>query len=134
MQRQIEQLGQSLAKALSDIYRLKNDGKIEDEIETIVRELGEKLNFNIPELVKISDSEFMERLRENNGFDDDNLERLADFLFILAESQDRKTGWLYYGKSLTIYEYIERKEKMYSFERRAKIKTITAILTDRDGG
>lgn len=124
LQREIEQLGHALGKAIADLYRLDGDGKVDFGIQASQQQLKDQLDLNIYELVNKTDSSFLDYLRSKPGFSHENMERFADILLFYA---DKSTGDLqkkFYEKCLAIYEFLENDEMVYSFSRRSKIAEV----------
>lgn len=127
--RQIDQLGRVLAKLLSDLTGLKNQGQTSKAIEITNQVLQEELNFDIEDLIAIPTNELIYTLQSDKKFSINNIEKIADiFLFVAdhtfdEEDQNERRKKLY-TKSLKIYEYIEKTEDIYSFDRHLKIERI----------
>jgi len=72
-------------------------------------------------------------LKEGNKLSNDNFEKLADILLLLAGEPDPsktdndKKNKLY-ERSLAIYEHLDRTTTTYSFDRHSKIERIKNAL------
>jgi hypothetical protein len=102
-------------------------------IEAARQALKSELDLNIDDLMSIPEDQFIKYLQEDRQFGDDHLEKLADIFFLIAEElgqksmEDEKIKKLF-GRSLTIYQYLDRIGSTYSFERHEKIGKIKQSL------
>lgn len=117
-----------LGKISSDLLGLKNNGQIVDGIEIMYQTLKGELDLDIRELIHINNDDFIETLTTKKGFNNDNLNKLADILLLIAENGQEKDKRLLYGKSLIIYEHLEKAENIYSLIRQEKIELIKKAL------
>ena len=124
--KQIEQLAQALAKMIADMLLLKNQGNA-NGIDLINESLQSELDFNLDAIVAASETEFLETLLKKENCNNDNLEKLADLLMIIADGNESVKENLL-KKSLHLYRYIDDTGKIFSMERKLKIDTITAQL------
>ncbi len=127
LQRLIEQLGRVLGKISYYLLGLKNQGQIEDGIEITNQTLKGELDFDIQELTNIPTDNFIETLQTKKGISNENLNKLADILLLIAENRQNKDDKMLYEKCLTIYEYLEKAENVYSLIRQEKIGRIKNI-------
>lgn len=128
LKRQIDQLARVLGKALTNLLGLKNKGQASFGIEISNQILKEELDFDIQELIDINTEDFIQTLRTEKHFTNENLDRLAEIFFVLADGQAEKDNRGLYEKCLTIYEYLENADKTYSFDRQMKINHIKNLL------
>jgi hypothetical protein len=133
LMRQINQLGRVLGKILADLLWLKTQGQVSEGIIAADQALKSEIDLNIDDLISIPTEEFITTLQGVKKFNNDNFEKLADILFILAEELDtrdienEKRNKLY-EKSLTIYEHLDSTSSIYSFDRYSKIQRIKKML------
>lgn len=128
LQRLIEQLGRVLGKVSSYLLGLKNRGQIEEGIEITSQALKGELDLDIQELTDIPADNFIETLKAKKSINNENLNKLADILFFIAENGQDKGKKELYEKCLTIYEYLEKSESVYSIIRQGKIERIKNVL------
>ncbi|GAB3416758.1 hypothetical protein [Niabella aquatica] len=83
-----------------------------------------ELDLHIRELLHIHNDDFIKTLTTKNGFNNDNLNKLADILLLIAENGQEKDKKVLYEKSLTIYEHLQKAENVYSLVRQKKIERI----------
>jgi hypothetical protein len=126
IKRQIDQLGRVLGKLLSDLIGLNSSGQTGNGIEAASRELKIELGLNFEDLASIPADGFIEVLLGNSKLSNDNLDMLANVLFLIAEKIDLREEDIgkvkaLYRRSLAIYEYIDRTSFTYSTDRHAKI-------------
>jgi len=124
IKRQIDQLGRILGKILSDLLDLKNQGQVNDGIEVSIQALKDELDLDLQELIAIQTNYFIDVLKSEKGFTNGNLNKLADILLFIADNRQGNDKKLLLNKCLTIYEYLEKADKVYSFDRRGKIERI----------
>lgn len=131
LKRQLDQLGQVLAKMLGDLLGLKNKAAIHDGIEQVNQSLKTELGFTSDEFAALSDAEFIRFLEDEKGFRNAHLEKLADlFLFLADNTSDSTKQKLVYEKSLLLYKHLDKTESTYSLERYAKSERISQLLND----
>ncbi len=126
LKKQIDELGQVLAQLVSDLLKLKNSGNANASVEATNEVFQEKLAIDLPQLLSIPEDTFIEGLK-NKKITDDNLNRLADILLILAEDTsgtDMHQKKQLYKKCLLLLEYIQKSDSTYSTERHEKIERL----------
>lgn len=131
--RQINLLGRVLGKILADLLGLKERGQLGEGIEAAKHTLISELDLNIDELISIPKSRFIKTLREDKNFSDDDLDKLADIFFLIAEElegNDAKADKRkkLYATSLLVYEYLDKTGSTYSVDRHYKIEMIKTFL------
>lgn len=123
--KQIDQLGQVLAKLLGDILGLKKQGKETESISLTNNILKNELGFNISEFVSMSKTTFLETLEQTHKLNNENLNSLANILLTLANTVTIiETKNIILERVLDIYNYMERKDKTYDPERNLSIDRI----------
>lgn len=127
LKKQIDQLGQVLAKILSDLLGLKNKGQINNGIELTNQTLKTEIDFDIQELLDIPTDDFVNTLKKQKNLTNDNLAKLVEILLLIADNGQTDNKKLY-EKCLTIYEYLEKAENIYSLDRQWKIERIKNVL------
>jgi hypothetical protein len=103
---------------------LKNQGQVNDGIEVSIQALKDELDLDLQELIAIQTNYFIDVLKSEKGFTNGNLNKLADILLFIADNRQGNDKKLLLNKCLTIYEYLEKADKVYSFDRRGKIERI----------
>lgn len=128
LKKQIDQLGRVLGKILSDLLGLKNQGQINDGIEITNQALKGELDLDMQALIDIQTDNFINTLKIEKNFNNENLDKLADVLLLIADNKQDKDKKMLYEKCLTIYEYLEKTENVYSLDRQWKIERIKNVL------
>ncbi|MBU8893821.1 MAG: hypothetical protein KOO66_13660 [Bacteroidales bacterium] len=95
--------------------------------ELINKELREQYGNDLEYILNIEKKDFETTFTQNTGFNDDNVELLADLLFTLGNNQN-VANKKYLNKALALYEYINHSSKTFSFERDNKINTLKSII------
>jgi hypothetical protein len=136
LMRQIEQFARVLGKVLFDLIGLKNKGKIGESIEITTRSLVSELDIDLDELVSIKRDELINTLIDKMGFNNRNLDILSE-IFMQMGDNFFKTNNFHKGESfcqisLIIYEYLEKSDNVYSFDRKEKMKTLKTLLNHCD--
>lgn len=80
--------------------------------------------FDLETLLKNSESENESLFQKAIGFDSENIELLADLLVMLEAEPGSNKELLFKKKALELYEYIDLRDKTFSFERNTKIRNI----------
>lgn len=127
LKKQTEQLGRVLGKVISELLGLKNQGQINDAVEITNQAIKGELDFDIQELTDIPSDKLIDILTRQKNVTNDNLEKLAEILLIIADNRPEDNKNLY-EKCLTIYEHLERAESTYSLGRQWKIQRIKNVL------
>lgn len=123
LKKQIDQLGQVLAKIFSDLLGLKNSGQINAGLEITSQALKNELDIDIQALLDIPTDNFIDILTSQKNLTNDNLDKLAEILLLIADNRQDDNKKLY-EKCLTIYEYLEKAENIYTLDRQWKMKRI----------
>ena len=127
LKRQIDQLGKVLGKILAEILRLKKQGNVSDVVLVSHQMFKSELDLDIDEILNIPYSDFAERLVAEYDFNNNALSKLADILLSLAERNADKREAIH-SKCIQIYEYLDKTERTFSFDRQAKIEQIRENL------
>lgn len=117
--REIDVLGKVIEAILNRLKIKESDS----EYDAIHEELQQQLGFDIEELFE-SDN-FITRLKEEYGFSDDNLDKLAEILFEVAvgiPNGERKSKLI--ADIRTIYDYLELYGTSFSLNRCSIIKEL----------
>lgn len=123
LKKQIDQLGQVLAKIFSDLLGLKNNGQINAGLKITNQTLKNELDFDIQDLLDIPTDKFIDTLTKQKNLTNDNLDKLAEILLLIADNRQDDNKKLY-EKCLTIYEYLEKVENIYTLDRQRKMNRI----------
>lgn len=127
LQRQIEELGKTLGNVIAGLYGHETTGKSGVTVETASHILNGQLDIDVGELLDLEPEDFLNKLNSNKGFSHENLEKLGDIFLLFADRDSIYDRKKLYRKGLAIYEFLEREEKIYSFERRIKIAEIKEL-------
>jgi hypothetical protein len=130
---QIEQLGQALAQIFAKLFGLSNQGKVPEAIEMTSRSLKTELDLDLSEISSIPTGDFIITLQDDKKLNLSNLELLADILLQVAdatciENLKSEESLNLYSKCLEIYNYLNKRDLTYSFERESKIARIQSML------
>jgi hypothetical protein len=85
------------------------------------------MDIDIQNLLDIPTDDFVNTLKTQNNLTNDNLDKLAEILLLIADNGQTHHKKLY-EKCLTIYEYLEKTESIYSLDRQWKIERIKNVL------
>jgi hypothetical protein len=123
LKKQIDQLGRVLGNILSDLMGLKNQGNISQGIEITNQAVKSELDFDLEALLDIPTDIFIETLTKHKNVSNENLEKLAEIFFLIADNTAVINKNIY-EKCLVIFEYLEKAENVYSLDRQCKIERI----------
>lgn len=125
LKRQFDTMGKVLGKILAMLLGIK---VLEEKSEyTVTTEiLLDEFKLDLDTLIQLPDNQFICKFQEIEGFNNENLEKLGEILFLLATKH--KNPARLYEKSLLIFEYLEKTERTYSLERQQRINEIKNIL------
>jgi hypothetical protein len=122
--RQINQLARALGKLIFNMMGIKNSGQIAEFYGVANESLKNELNYDLNELLLIADEQFVQNLMSINGMNNDNLEKLADLIFTIADVDRNQNSMKWFKKCLLIYSYLDQHDQTFSFERASKIKIL----------
>jgi hypothetical protein len=123
--KQIDQLGQVLARLIGSILGLKNQGKETEIVSLVDKTLKNELDIDLSRLISIPKGRLIETIKQNKEISNENLDRLADILTEIANVEQNKVIQnLYFEHILEIYKYVEKNDKTYSLERYQKMERI----------
>ena len=117
---QIEQLGRVLSKLISGFLGIKNQSVSNEILEQTNSSLDECFGFDLSDLSKLSNQDFIRIIQNNRSFNIENLDKLSNFIELLAEIKPENEKIILLEKSLAIIDYIDKKESIYSLERQMK--------------
>lgn len=131
---QIDLLGRVLGKIIADLLNLKNQGQIIEGIDTVSQILKNELDFDLNGIILIPTEDLVEFIDQKNKLSIDNLEKLAEILFIIGvelkqKNQEKMNHLLV--RSLVIFEHINAKSSTFSIERMSKIEKIKNFLSSQ---
>lgn len=126
LQRQIDQLGRVLGKVLLDLFGFKSQGQMNAGIEMTNQAIKGELDLDIQDILGIPTARFIDMLTTHKHLTNDNLHKLAEILLFIADNKQNDNKELY-EKCLTIYEYLEKVENVYSLDRQWKIQQLKNI-------
>ena len=129
LKRQIDQIGLVLGRMLSDLLGLKSKGKLNNGIEIASQIFKSELDIDINELMDIPANDFIKILTTKKKYTNENLDKLAEIFLLIAEHGEN-TEWnkKLYEKCLTIHEYLEENDTIFSLERKSKIYKLKKLI------
>jgi hypothetical protein len=122
--RQAELFGQVLGKLLAKLLNLKNQEQTSSAIEITNQTISEDLGLDMNALTELDTNDLIQLLIAEKKFSNENVERLADIFFILAENRHPEEKNQLNKKCLAMYEYVEAIDPTYSINRHLKIEQI----------
>ena len=120
LERQIQQLTQALAKIISDFLGIKNQSVSNEILEQTNSSLNEYFGFDLTDLSKLSNEDFIKIIQSNKSLNLENLDKLSNFIALFAERKPENEKIILLKKSLAVIDYIDKKESVYSLERQMK--------------
>ena len=128
LKRQIDQLARVLGKVLTLLPGLNNNGQLTYAYDASDQILKTQLEIDIRRLIDMPSDELINYLKSEKYYTNQNLEKLADIFFLMAQYAPDNDKQSLYLKSLSIFEYLETAEKTYALDRQLKIKQIRELL------
>ena len=133
IKRQIDQLGRALGKILADLLGSGSGGHSFDGMEAADHALKGELGMDLKDLTVIPMENFIQTLQENAKFSLDNLDKLAEIFFLLAEEcdvegKDPEKKRNFYERSLAMYNHLDNTSLTYSFDRHKRMEEIKRAL------
>jgi len=126
--RQINQIGRVLGKIFATILGLRKQGNVSESIEITNQTLKSELDFDIEELIAIYNNDLINFLIKEKNFNNNNIEKLADILYIIADEALKDKKEKIYEKCLVMYEYLDKFGDIFSLDRHMKIEQIKECL------
>jgi len=128
IKRQLEELGRAIAKVITDILKLKEEGNVNDGIKMAEETLKNIFDLEAEHIRSIPLDNFIEILIKEKKIIPAQLSYLADLLFATAELYELKNEKMksenLYQRVLKIFNYVNQTEKTFSLERNNKIEKI----------
>jgi hypothetical protein len=130
LKKQIDQLGQALARLLGRILGLKNQEKETEIVSLVDNTLKNELGIDLSRLINTPKDRLIEIIKQNKEISNENLDRLANILIDIANGeQNKEIKKLYFERILEIYKYVEKNDKTYSYERFQKMERIKTKIS-----
>ena len=117
--REIEKISILIRYLIGKILSAMTVIEEEEVYEQVDRELKTNLDMDIESILHLRPDQFDNAFKENNGFNLDNLELLANLFYEMAQVHKEKRK-LFLIQSLELYKYISEKSKAFSFDREAR--------------
>lgn len=136
LEREIQKLNIFLTNLISKIIGI-NAQNSSDEIQNINENLKEQFDFNISEIIKISDNDFYEKIADIH---ESHLEKIAELIIEFVEQieieninsgLDKQQMLL---KTIMIIEFLETKSNTFSMRRSALKQRATTKYISNAGG
>jgi len=127
LQKQIDQLGKVLGKALADLLGLKEQGNIASGVAAISETFKAQLDLELDELLVLDTTGFAAFIQSEKQVNKDNLEVIANIFLTLADelrNSSRFKSEALYDKSLALFEFLEKTDEIYSYDRFMKMERI----------
>ena len=134
--RQLEEMGFFLSTLLRRIMKMKEENK-QDQMESAVREeLSNELKLDLDQIIVLENEEFLS-LVKTQFTSDNQLEKLADILFLLGK--DIQISFTisranYLRKALFLFVRLQETSSDFSYERKVKIEEIQEIIRLKEIG
>ena len=126
----IEMFGEMLA----GIFGLLGKKRYEEASRAIENAYTELLRKNASDILNIDDNKLREVLQKDFGFNQQQLEVVAGLLYAEAELHYRQENFSksksLFQKSLAIYRYLDKEQKLYSIERQNQIADIEKRISE----
>ena len=126
----IEMFGEMLA----GIFGLLRKRRYEEASQAIENAYADLLRKNSSEILKVDADRLPGVLQSDFGFNQQQLEVVAGLLYAEAELNFRQRKFskskLHFQKSLTIFKYLEKEQKIYSDERLNQISDIEKRINE----
>ena len=134
--RQLEEMGFFLSTLLRRIRKMQEENK-QDQMESAVREeLSNELKLDLDQIIVLENEEFLS-LVKTQFTSDNQLEKLADILFLLGK--DIQISFTisranYLRKALFLFIRLQETSSDFSYERKVKIEEIREIIRIKEIG
>lgn len=129
--RQIDEAGIVLARLVAMLFGLKQQGKSDEGLGLVQQTLKTGLDWDLETLLAIPDEDFIADLTENKGLKPENLHKLAEILYALADNDLSAFAQRLQlqAKCLLLYEFLNNSTTaILDFERKTKIQRLRELL------
>ena len=122
-------MGQVLRKIASLIFGIENRMDLGLEVKVVEQIFKTELDWDIDEMMSLSDENFILMLKEEKKTTDEDIGRLAEILMLAAEKMDDNPGTQaakrnMLQKALAIHQYLENADDTFSMDRHWKIEAL----------
>lgn len=128
---QIQQLGRFLRRIIEMMMGKSSSSNLEELMNQQQEDFKENCGFDIELLATPDFEELKDAISENNSYNPENIQLLADFMVLLASKNiDTPPTKIYRLKqnALKLYELLEVSEKTYSLDRQTKMAELRRDL------
>ena len=131
--KQIDQLGTVLNRIVIALVQRKKGAPEELSFDQINALLTDHLDLDIPKLLLLDNNELTDVLKTEYNLTNELIGQLGDILYEIAElDQNVYSTEALYQKALTIFQYLEKHDNVFSFDRHQKIKKMIPSPTDSE--
>jgi|ERR1035437_744312 hypothetical protein len=126
LMREVEKIGMIISAIGQKIFGGKGDTTItvEKQMKEAKDMLFNGVNFDIDKFLNSTVEDSTKYISSFIGFNNDNIELLANYLFQIGLSNKSDNSKKYLEKALQLFELCNFQDKTYSFERESTIKII----------
>lgn len=131
LMREVEKIGLIMNAIGQKIFGGKGNTAItlEEQIKDAKDMLFNGANFDINKFLNSTVEDSNKYISGFIGFNNDNIELFANYLFQIGSSNKSDNSKKYLEKALQLFELCNLQDKTYSFERESNIKIIMIKLT-----
>jgi hypothetical protein len=101
---------------------------LEQDLLEVKGMLLSEINFDFDKFMIINEEDSIQYLQSINGFNNENIEELAELLAQIGYNLKSAASKNYLLKALLLYKFINQSTKTFSFERENNIKRIEDLL------
>ena len=128
--REIEKISSMIMGLLGKMIRKNSEEQLlnEQAYNEAVQEFNSVSSLYFDQLLGVQPDDFNHFFLRSKGYDDHNVEQIAELLLNMGQISDVKRKNLLLEKSLQIYQYLDASQKTYSIERVSRIHQIKTLL------
>ena len=126
-------MGKVIAKMISYLLDIKNNGKIGPNIEVVNQTLKSELDIDIELLLEQSTNNFIENLIDNSKLNNSHIEQLSELFYLLATdaTTNENIKLKLMERTILMYNYLEQHQSCYSFERMIRLEEMQAWIENQ---
>lgn len=128
---EIARLGQFLLVLLGRVKKRRDD-EMSDEFLTAQIDFAEDFNgISFQEIVDMPFVKFAGNLKNTVGFNEENMELLADTLFTTGEKlldSNKPKAYLFLARAREVFTYLDAQSKTLSMNRMIKLQNLDRLL------
>lgn len=128
MLREIEKIGAMILAMIGKLKGASGSTEFEAAVEMIDADIEEITGIPAGEIIMMPPGDFIQRLSNNTGFNEANMENMADLLTEMAMGMSKDESASARRKAIILLEWIDEHGRTYSFDRQSKLAELRGLV------